>query len=107
MEPVATEDKCPRCAVSPHPFLGEPEDHGATSRSSMEGKPPITVCAACREREVHRGAAGLPPIPFSRWPIPLAALVEEERLRFAYLREKPVSETLRARRRRERAKSEH
>jgi hypothetical protein len=104
MEAVATEDKCPRCAVSPHPFLGE--DNGANSRQTMDGEDPsITVCAACREREVHRGAAGLPPIPFERWPIPLEALIEEERLRLAYWRSQPVAEALRVRRRRDMAKS--
>jgi hypothetical protein len=104
MEAVNTENKCSRCAVTPHPFIGE--DDGANSRSTMDGADPlITVCSTCRDREVFRSAAGLPAIPFERWPVPLEALIVEDRLRLAYLRSKPVTETLNARRRRESVKS--
>jgi hypothetical protein len=68
MEAVSTEDKCPRCAVTPHPFIGE--DHGTNSRQTMDGaSPTITICST--EHEVFRGAAGLPAIPFERWPVTL------------------------------------
>jgi hypothetical protein len=100
MEQVDTTDKCPRCGVTPHPFLGE--DFGANSRQTMDGaKPTITICVECRDREVFRGSLRLPPIPYSQWPVPLDALLAEDAARLAYLREKPIGEVLRARRRRE------
>jgi hypothetical protein len=101
MEPIDTLDKCPRCAVTPHPFIGE--DQGANSRQTMDAADPqIVVCVECREREVFAASAKLPPIPFTAWPVRLERLIAEDRLRLAYLREKPVSELLRVRRRRER-----
>ena len=100
MERIDTQGKCARCGVTPHPFIGE--DAGAVSRASMSGEPTIVVCSTCRERETFRGSAGLPLIPFTAWPVPLEALIAEDRLRLAYLREKPVTEMLRARRRRDR-----
>jgi len=69
----------------------------------MDGLPTITVCGDCREREVFAASAKLPPIPFTAWPVPLERLLAEDRLRLSYRREKPVSEQLRVRRRRERA----
>ncbi|HVX33282.1 MAG TPA: hypothetical protein VHA80_09095 [Solirubrobacterales bacterium] len=99
MEAIDTFDKCPRCAVTPHPFLGE--DDGANSRQTMDAADPlVTVCAECREREVFAASAKLPPIPFSAWPVPLERLLAEDRLRLSYRRENPVTELLRDRRRR-------
>lgn len=99
MEAIDTLEKCPRCAVTPHPFLGE--DDGANSRQTMDGADPqIVVCVNCREREVFAGSGKLPPMPISSWPVPLERLLDEDRLRLAYLREKPISELLRTRRRR-------
>lgn len=88
-EHIETEGKCARCCVSVHPFVS---DHpGAKSRATMDGEDPvIVVCSACREREVWRGAAGLPAIPWQRWPVPVDALIEEDRLRYEHLRSQPV-----------------
>lgn len=103
MEPIETVSKCPRCAAAPHPFAVD--ERGAPSRQTMDcAEPVIVVCPDCREREVFRGSAGLPPIPIERWPVPLAALVEEDTLRLAHYRSQPVTEALRAYWRRERAK---
>jgi rubredoxin len=88
MEAVSTAWKCPRCAVKPHPFLGEVE--GAPSRATLEELPTITVCADCREREAFTASAGLQPIPPERWPVPLDYLLAEDRERFAYRRAERV-----------------
>jgi len=99
MEAIDTLNKCPRCAVTPHPFLGE--DDGANSRQTMDATDPlVVVCVECREREVFAASAKLPPMPISSWPVPLERLISEDRLRLAYLREKPVTELLTVRRRR-------
>jgi hypothetical protein len=98
MERVNSLDKCPRCASSPHPLTGV--EDGATSRASMSDVPVIAVCATCREREVHRGSAGMPLIPFSRWPVSIETLLAEDRLRLSYKREHPVGELISASRRR-------
>lgn len=104
MEAIETTNKCPRCAAAPHPFsVGE---RGAPSRQTMDGaEPVIVVCIDCREREVFRSSAGLPPIPFDRWPVQLAALVEEDSLRLAHYRSEGAGEALRAYRHRVAARS--
>jgi hypothetical protein len=98
MERVNDWDKCPRCAAAPLPsIVGE---RGSPSRQTMDGAEPIIrVCSTCREREVFGAAAGLPPIPYSRWPVPLDRLLAEDRERLRHLRSAPVSEALRIRER--------
>lgn len=103
MEAIETANKCPRCAAAPHPFTVE--ERGSPSRQTMDGaEPVIVVCPDCREREVFRGSAGLPPIPIERWPVQLAALVEEDTLRLAHYRAEEASEARRAYLRREAAR---
>jgi hypothetical protein len=87
MEQVSTAYKCPRCAVTEHPFVGD--DRGARSRVAGE-EPSITVCTDCREREVFRGSAKLPPIHFDSWPVDLADLLIEDALRYRYRRAERV-----------------
>jgi rubredoxin len=89
MERVDPAWKCPRCAVSPHPFIGD-DDEGATSRASMSELPTIAVCTDCREREAFTASAGLEPIPPERWPVPLDYLLAEDRERYAYKRAERV-----------------
>lgn len=101
MERIDTLDKCPRCSATPHPLTGD--EDGATSRASMDGLPVIVVCQTCREREAFASAEGLPPIPWTRWPVPLARLVAEDTARLRYRREHPVGELISDRRRRVRA----
>lgn len=66
----------------------------------MDGADPIIyVCHECREREVFGAAAGLPPIPFSAWPVSLDRLLAEDGERLEHLRAAPVTEALRIRQR--------
>ena len=72
--------KCPRCEITIMEWV-EGKDYpeaGALSRTSRgEDDVPIEICSTCGEREAMAGLR-----PPDEWPLPIADLLAEDRVRY-------------------------
>lgn len=86
--------KCPRCEVKAIPV--EPDDASVClSCTTRDDGAPIHICTECGEREIHMELRGRL-APIETWPLSIDALLEEDRVRYEFMRETSAAALRRA-----------